>query len=280
MSTIKSPSSVLTRFRFSSELTSAWYCRPFLLTNTRLPTCRQYVLTDGGKGRSSLNKVQAQMGRSQKNSRPAIRAGRLSGLEAINKRPRLSLPRGAVVTDLRRRLQLRGRTDLGISLDLVLQLTGVVAAFQLDRDLARQVMKIARIRGHQDADGSADRGQLPPGYVHRGRIGVVEVESHPEKTVCILSLHDLKNKLQVVSGTRFGRLHFAVGDDRDVAAVGDRFHVVGWFDGVGIKALEVGHCVIPWSGRKRKFSESLRDQLAVIAPTKADQDSGNSSAMP
>ena len=87
-------------------------------------------------------------------------------------------------------------------------------------------------------------------------LGLSRLSRTQSRTVCVLALHDLKRQLQVVSGPGFGRLHFAVRDDGDIFASGDRFEVVGWFDGVGIKAVEVRHgCFLGWMEREVGFKQ-------------------------
>ena len=41
--------------------------------------------------------------------------------------------------------------------------------------------------------------------------------------------------------SKYLAFHFAVGDDGDVLAHGDWFEIVGGFDFVGVKALQIGH---------------------------------------
>ena len=74
---------------------------------------------------------------------------------------------------------------LRVALDFVLQLAGVAATLDANVDHARQVVQVRRVGRHQDAYRPTDRRQLPSSDFHRGRVGVVEVETHPEQTVSL-----------------------------------------------------------------------------------------------
>lgn len=124
--------------------------------------------------------------------------------------------------------------------DLALRIDLEIETARLNIQSAAQVVQFDRItRGHH-ADGAADGRKLGAGDLHRGLVGVVQVQTGPEDAALVLTLHDLEGQLEVVADAALGRLHFR-GDDRgEVLACRDRLEGDGGIDVVGVEA-QISH---------------------------------------